>query len=216
MQDKHNSVSRDYLARVTDLDFPKYRAAEIAKQWGKDYWDGDRRVGYGGYSFIPELWAPLANKLVETYSLTEHSRVLDVGCGKGFLLACLKSLIPGLRVIGIDPSPYAIEEAPPEVGGLIVRGQAESLPFDDTEFDLVLSINVVHNLQAPELELALRELQRVAKRAYLVVESYDSEFEKQNLLYWQLTCEAFNTPREWEWWFQRTGFLGDYEFIFFR
>jgi protein-L-isoaspartate(D-aspartate) O-methyltransferase len=101
---KHNSVSRDYLARVNDPDYPKHIAASLAKKWDFDYWDGDRRICYGGYRFIEGYWSPTAKRLIEIYNLTSKSSVLDIGCGKGFLLYELKKLIPGLRVIGLDVS----------------------------------------------------------------------------------------------------------------
>lgn len=99
----------------------------------------------------------------------------------------------------------------------LVAGHAKELPFDDHSFDLVISINTLHNLRCFDLERALREIQRVGKKhKYIVVESYRNEVEKVNLLYWQLTCESFYSPEEWEWWFQKTGYTGDHSFIYFE
>jgi protein-L-isoaspartate(D-aspartate) O-methyltransferase len=212
---KHSGVSRDYISRVTDPEFPKSVAASIAKEWGADYWDGDRRVGYGGYEFRPGFWTPVAESLISEYGLTSDSRILDVGCGKGFLLAELKSLVPGIQIAGLDISQYAIERAHPSVRSSIVLGDCVDLPFNADEFDLVISINVLHNLTAPRLILALEELSRVAKRGYVVVESYETEAQKENLLYWQLTCESFFRPEEWIWAFELAKYKGDFEFIFF-
>ena len=213
---KHSAVSRDYLARVNDEDFPKARAAALAKEWGYDYWDGDRRVNYGGYTYIPGLWSPIAQALIDEYQLSESSRILDIGCGKGFLLAELKVLIPAITVAGIDVSQYALDHAHPDVADSMVRGSATELPFQNLSFDLALSLNTLHNLHCYELDSALREIERVASQKFIVVESYRNEVEKANLLYWQVTCEAFNTPEEWEWWFEHTGYRGDWELIFFQ
>jgi ubiquinone/menaquinone biosynthesis C-methylase UbiE len=106
----------------------------------------------------------------------------------------------------------------PEVRPFLQVGNAVELPFPDDSFDLVISINTFHNLYCYELDRALREIQRVSKKkhGYIVVESYRNEEEKANLLYWQLTCESFYTPKEWEWWYERCGYTGDYSFIYFE
>lgn len=216
MSPLHKATQRDYLGRVNDPEFPKARAAELAKRWDYDYWDGDRRINYGGYNYMPGRWAPVAKLMVEHYGLQPGSKVLDVGCGKGFQLFELTQTLPGLEIRGIDISSYAIENAHPEVKHLVDRGTAANLPYADQSFDLVFSITTLHNLHNRDLDLALREMQRVGKQKYLCVESYRNEVEKANLLYWQVTCEQFNTPDDWAWWFEATGYTGDHSFIFFE
>lgn len=212
----HIGTKRDYLARVNNLEMPKHRAAELAKQWGFDYWDGDRSINYGGHFYKKGYWESTARGLIETYSLNSKSRVLDVGCGKGFLLKEIVDLVPGIDICGLDVSSYAIDNAHPDIAHQLKLGHAARLPFNDQEFDLVFSINTLHNLHAYDLHSALLEIQRVGKSSFICVESYRDEIEKQNLLYWQVTCEAFNTPDEWLWWFKLAGYTGDYEFIFFE
>lgn len=216
MSPLHKATTRDYLARVNDKEYPKAKAATLAKQWGYDYWDGDRRINYGGYRYIPGRWAPVANKLIQHYELKSGGKVLDVGCGKGFQIFELAQALPGLNIRGIDISTYAIENSPLEIRHLIDQGSAAHLPYANKEYDLVFSINTLHNLTNKELELALHEMTRVGKHQYLCVESYRNETEKANLLYWQVTCEQFNTPDDWEWWFKSTGYRGDYSFIYFE
>jgi SAM-dependent methyltransferase len=216
MSPLHRATQRDYLARVNDPEFPKAKAAGLAKQWGYDYWDGDRRINYGGYKYMPGRWAPLAKLMVEHYGLKLGSRVLDIGCGKGFQIFELTQVLPGLEVRGIDISSYAIEHAHPDVKHLIDHGSAAKLPYADKSFDLVFSINTLHNLNNRDLDSALRDMERVGKQKYLCVESYRDEFEKANLLYWQVTCEQFNSPDDWAWWMERAGYTGDYSFIYFE
>ena len=211
----HKSTKRDYIGRVNE--YPKAKAAELAKQFGKDYWDGDRKVGYGGYKYIPGRWAPVAQAIAKHYGLKAGDKILDIGCGKAFQLYELSLAVPGLELSGIDISDYAIENAKEEMKPFLRVGHAADLPYEDNEFDFVYSITTLHNLHCYDLDKALREMERVGrKNKYLVVESYRNEEEKANLLYWQLTCESFYTPEEWQWWFEHCGYTGDHSFIYFE
>jgi SAM-dependent methyltransferase len=213
----HKSTTRDYLARVNDPEYPKPRAAELAKQWGHDYWDGDRRICYGGYRYMEGRWEKVARAMAEHYGIKPGDRILDVGCGKAFLLFDFTKVVPGVEVHGIDISEYAIANSKEEVRDRLQVGNATALPFPDGHFDLVFSITTLHNLHCYDLDKALREIERVGKRnKYVCVESYRNEQEKANLLYWQVTCEAFNTPEEWDWWFRNTGYTGDHSLIYFE
>lgn len=213
----HKSTQRDYLARVNDPDFPKPKAAELAKQWGFDYWDGDRKICYGGYRYMEGRWEKVARLMAKQYGIKPGDKILDIGCGKGFLLYDFTKVVPGVEVYGIDISDYAIANCKEEVRDRLQVGNATALPFPDHHFDFVYSITTLHNLHCYDLDKALREMQRVSKKnSYLCVESYRNEVEKANLLYWQVTCEAFNTPEEWEWWFKQTGYTGDHSFIYFE
>ncbi len=216
MSPLHKATKRDYLARVNDPEFPKAKAAELAKQWGYDYWDGDRRICYGGYKYIQDRWAPVAHGLVKHYNLKPGSRVLDVGCGKGFLLYEIKRYYPQIEISGIDISSYAIDNSKNEIKEFLSVGSASKLPYNDEEFDLAISLNTFHNLTNAELERAFREFLRVSKRQYFCVESYRNEAEKANLLFWQVTCEQFNSPADWEWWMKKSNYKGDWSFIYFE
>ncbi|MDM8542421.1 class I SAM-dependent methyltransferase [Desulfococcaceae bacterium HSG9] len=210
----HTKTKRDYLGRINA--FPKAEAAQKAKLWDYDYWDGDRRICYGGYHYDGR-WAKVAEAMVKHYNLKPGDRILDVGCGKGFLVYDFTQVLPGVEVAGIDISSYAIENAKPEAKPFLQVTHAKSLPFEDDSFDLVFSINTLHNLYCHELDSALREIERVSKKnKYICVESYRNEEEKVNLLYWQVTCEMFCTPEEWQWWFNLCGYTGDHSFIYFE
>ena len=213
----HKSTSRNYLDRVNDNKFPKAKAATLAKKYDFDYWDGDRRINYGGYKYIPGRWESVAKKMINFYKLNSDSKILDIGCGKGFLLYDFKKLLPDCELFGLDISEYAITNAKPEIKEKLTLGSSSKLPWEDNFFDLVISINTFHNLYCYELEKSLLEMERVGKQnKYLCVESYRNEVEKANLLYWQVTCESFNTPEEWKWWFYHTKYTGDYSFIYFE
>ena len=217
MSSLHKSTKRDYLKRVNDPIFPKHKAAELAKKFDYDYWDGDRRICYGGYKYLEGRWEKIARKMVEQYQIPNNAEVLDIGCGKGFLLYDFLKVLPDLEIHGIDISQYAIDNSKNEIKDKLVVGNAKELPYPDDYFDLVISINTLHCLEAPDLFLSLKEMERVGKSSkYICVESYRNEIEKANLLYWQVSCEAFNTPKEWLWWFKLAGYSGDYSFIYFE
>ena len=217
MSSLHKSISRDYLARVNDHQFPKAKAAELAKLYSFDYWDGDRRICYGGYRYIEGRWEKVARAMVDFYSLPPQPKILDIGCGKGYLLYDFLKVLPEAEIFGIDISQYAIDNSKPEIRDRLLVGDANNLPWCDDTFDLVVSLNTFHNLHAYDLYSALCEMNRVGKQhKYLCIESYRNEVEKANLLYWQVTCEAFNNPEEWKWWFRQTNYTGDYSFIYFE
>jgi len=210
----HKKTKRDYIGRVVNDD--KAACAAIAKKFDREYWDGDRKYGYGGY-YYDGRWRTVAEEMAAHYRLKPGQRVLDVGCGKGFLLYELTQVVPGLKVVGIDISQYAIDNSKEEVRPFLTKGLAQDLPFPDASFDFVYSIGTLHNLYIFDLKKAVQHIQRVSRgNSYIMVESYRNEREKANLLNWQLTCECFFTPEEWEWLYKEWGYTGDYSFIYFE
>lgn len=210
----HTSTKRNYLERVVEHD--KAACAAVAGRFGRDYWDGDRRYGFGGYTYDGR-WRRVAEAMAQHYGLKPGARILDVGCGKAFLLYEFTQVLPGCEVRGLDISAYGIENAKPEVQPFLTVGTAAKLPYESSHFDLVYSINTLHNLYNFEINAAASEMERVGRGAkHITVESYRTEAEKVNLMYWQLTCRAFQTPDEWQWTFDRAGYTGDYGCIFFE
>lgn len=209
----HTRTARDYLARMQD---EKVHCSEVARDYGPAYWDGDRRFGYGGYRYDGR-WKPVAERLIAHYQLSSDARILDVGCGKAHLLYELSLLLPGAELTGLDISAHGIEEAPEAIRDRLLLHRAEEpYPFADGHFDLVLSLMTLHNLGLPELDPALREMQRVGRQGYIAVESYRTVQELFNLQCWALTCESFLRPESWIWLFSEMGYTGDYEFLFFE
>ena len=141
----HTSTKRNYIDRMND---DKVKCMITAKKYSKEYWDGDRRYGYGGYNYIPGRWKKVAESLIKNYKLSNDSSILDVGCGKAFLLFELKTLLPDLKICGLDSSKYAIENSKKEIKNhLIVHNAKDKYPFEDNKFDLVISLNTLHNLK---------------------------------------------------------------------
>lgn len=212
-ENKHSQTSRNYLARVLDHD--KAECAVVAKQWGKDYWDGDRKYGYGGHKYDGR-WLGFAQKVAEHYGLTADSKVLDVGCGKGYLVYELTRAVPGISAYGVDISSYAIENAKEEVRSNLVQGSADQLPFRDKEFDLVISLEMLHLLPMPQLAKALTEVERVSRKdKYIIVPAWRNDRERVNYLYWQLASETFLSLESWRWLFKQVGYTGDCGFDYY-
>jgi SAM-dependent methyltransferase len=209
----HQATARKYIERMAD---DKVTCMLKAKEYEIDYWDGDRRYGYGGYKYLAGRWKPVAEAMIETYGLKAGSRVLDIGCGKGFLLYEMQLLEPGLEVCGIDISKHGLANLHPNLKGDFRQHNAKDpLPWGDKHFDLVITLNTLHNLRLFELKDALGEIERVGKQGYILVESYRNEQELFNLQCWALTCESFFDVDEWIWLYQHFGYTGDYEFIYF-
>tara|TARA_B100001250_G_scaffold412491_1_gene443836 strand:- start:2082 stop:2747 length:666 start_codon:yes stop_codon:yes gene_type:complete len=210
----HTATARSYIERMNDN---KIECMIEAKKYGKDYWDGDRRFGYGGYKYLKGRWKPVAEILINKYNLNNNSSVLDIGCGKAFLLYEMKLILPDLKVTGIDSSEYAVNNCKDEIKSNVILHKAEDkYPFSDDQFDLVFSINTLHNLKIFDLKIALMEMQRVGKNGYLCLESFRNEKELFNLECWALTCQSFYSPDEWIWIYKNFGYNGDYEFIYFE
>jgi SAM-dependent methyltransferase len=184
----HKRAKREYLPRMVD---DKVHCMLKAKEYEYDYWDGDRRYGYGGYKYDGR-WKPVAQTFIDTYGLTNNSKVLDVGCGKAHLINEIKLLLPGAEVIGFDISKHGLADAPEPIREHLFRYRAQDrYPWGDKHFDLVLSLGCLHNLRLFELQTACGEIERVGKQGYIMLESYRNEREQFNLQCWALTCESF-------------------------
>ena len=210
----HNSTKRNYVERMIN---DKVFCMLKAKKYGFDYWDGDRKFGYGGYKYIIDRWKPVAQNLIDEYKLTNKSKVFDVGCGKGFLLYEIKKLLPDIEIHGIDISNYGLKNSKEEISSYLKYGKAEEkYNFENNYFDLAFSLGTFHNLKLSDIRFAINELSRVSKKQYIMVESYNNEEELFNLQCWALTCETFLSTDQWIWFLKEFGYSGDYEFIFFK
>jgi ubiquinone/menaquinone biosynthesis C-methylase UbiE len=210
----HQSTKRNYLERMND---DKVACMIKAKEYEFDYWDGDRRFGYGGYKYVPDRWKPVAQALIDTYGLKNGSKVLDVGCGKAFLLYEMIRILPGLEIAGFDISLHGLAEAREEIKPHLYRHHAQDpYPYGDDHFDLVISLGCLHNLKLFELQKALSQIERVGKAKYVMVEAYRNELEQFNLECWALTAESILHTSEWIWLYEHFGYSGDYEFIYFE
>lgn len=199
----------DRSSTITEAD------RRIARQYGREYFDGDRRHGYGGYRYHPRFWQDTVRRIRDYYHLADNASVLDVGCAKGFTLHDFKELMPNLTVAGIDISKYAIENAIETVKPFLRVGNAKELPYPDKSFDLVLSLSTIHNLPLEECKQALREIQRVSRRhAFITVDAWRDEEERKRMQAWILTAYTYMHVDDWKKLFEEVGYRGDYYWFF--
>jgi SAM-dependent methyltransferase len=183
----------------------------IARRFGKEFFDGSRETGYGGFSYHPRFWQPVVPTFQSHFGLKAGDSVLDVGCAKGFMMHDMAELIPGLTVKGIDISDYAIANALPDMKPHVHVADATELPFLDKSFDVVICINTVHNLEREACGVALREIERVARRgAFVTVDAYRDDDERRRMEAWNLTARTMMHVDEWKAFFASVGYTGDY------
>ena len=219
---------------------PNWRTEEnkrIARRYDKEFFDGERINGYGGY-YYDGRWKSVVNKLKEVYGIDNKSAVLDIGCAKGFLLFDLQDMLPGIKVAGIDISTYAVNKAMDGYANYLMKngfnkenaynleekarrtilppmiiGSAESLPWPDNSFDLVLSITTLHNLSEDKMKKAIQEMNRVCrnpKNMFIEVDAYRTPEEKERMKNWVLTAETVKSVDEWLKFFDECEYKGDY------
>ena len=183
----------------------------IARKFGKEFFDGNRKHGYGGFNYDPRFWQPVIPTLKEHFNLASESSVLDVGCGKGFMMHDMAELIPGILVKGIDISEYAIENAIEDMKPHVQVANAKELPFEENSFDVVISINTVHNLERDGCGQALREIERVShSKSFITVDAYLNDEEKELMYAWNLTGRTIMHVDQWKKFFNEVGYTGDY------
>lgn len=202
-----------YPRAKRDLDHRAQVSAEnraIAKKFGKEFFDGTRDQGYGGYKYDGR-WVAIVKRIKDYYKLTPKASILDVGCGKGFMLHDFRSVMPECVISGIDISQYAIENAMDDVKPFVKVANCNNLPYADKSFDLIISINTVHNLKYDECKKSIQEIERVGRKyKFIVVDAYANEEEKVRMYKWNLTAETILPVEEWKKLFKESGYSGDY------
>jgi len=184
---------------------------EVAQKFGKDFFDGERKYGYGGFYYNSKFWEPVIPSFQKRYELSKNSSILDIGCAKGFMLYDFQRHIPGISIQGIDISTYAIENAKEEVKSQLQVANAINLPFEDNTFDLVISISTLHNLEKVDMKQAIKEIMRVTKKdAFITLDAYRNEDEKYNMDAWNLTAKTVMNVEHWKLFFEESDYNGDY------
>jgi ubiquinone/menaquinone biosynthesis C-methylase UbiE len=187
------------------------KVRKIARKFGKDFFDGDRSFGYGGFSYNKKYWLNVIKDFKKFYKLSSTSKVLDVGCAKGFMLYDFRKKIKGITIRGVDISSYAINNSKQGVKKYLKVANAKKLPFRDNEFDLVISINTIHNLNKKDCGVALREIERVSKKnSFITVDAYSNIKEKKRMFAWNLTAKTILSKKQLINFFKKNNYTGDY------
>ena len=212
---KEIDLLKNYPKSKRDLDARANSKTEkqraIARKFGKEFFDGDRAHGYGGFNYMPKFWKPVIPDFVSYWNLNSDTSLLDVGCAKGFMLHDIMDMVPGIKLSGIDISDYAISNCIDSVSKLVQVANAKELPFEDNSFDIVISINTVHNLDKEDCASALKEIERVSKgRSFITVDAYSNELEKKRMNAWNLTAKTIMSVNDWKSFFKEIGYTGDY------
>jgi 2-polyprenyl-3-methyl-5-hydroxy-6-metoxy-1,4-benzoquinol methylase len=191
----------------------EYSMIAKAREFGFEYFDGDRIYGYGGYQYDKKYWQKTAQYLLDYYEIKDGMKILDIGCAKGFLLYEIQKINPSIAIYGVDISEYAIENAKEEVKENIVKGSADTLIFGDNFFDLIISVNSIDHLDQDRCKKALKEIERVKKdtgKSFITVNSWFSETQKENILAWNLVSKTIMSVEEWRIFFNINHYTGDY------
>ena len=205
---KYPKAKRDLTQR---LESKTEEVRSVARKFDKDFFDGERKFGYGGFSYNPRYWSEVVKDFSNYYNLNDESKILDVGCAKGFMLYDFYKLNPNLDLHGIDISKYAIDNSVPEIKNKLQVANATKLPYEDNFFDLVIAINTVHNLDKDECEIALKEISRVSKKnAFITVDAFNNEDEKKRVYAWNLTAKTIMSIKDWKKFFSDSKYNGDF------
>ncbi len=207
----HKNTKRNYSARMIST---KSNTMKISKKYGFDYWDGNRKFGYGGY-YDDGRWKSVAKKIIKKYKLNNKSKVLDIGCGKGYLVKELSLALNSKNIYGLDISRYAINKSPKIIRKNLKIFDARKKIDLNKKFDLVISINLIHNFELKDVFSFLKNIISISRKSYISTESYRNEKELYNLQCWALTCESFFSNKEWKWILSASNYNRDYELIYF-
>ncbi len=187
------------------------KVRSVARKFGKDFFDGDRKFGYGGFEYNDKFWKIVVKDFKRYWKLNKKCSVLDIGCAKGFMLYDLKKEIPGIRVRGVDISKYAIKNAKREIKKYLKVANAKKLPFPNKSFDIVIAINTIHNLNKKDCAKSIKEINRVCRgKSFITVDAYRNFREKKRMYEWNLTAKTIMSVRQWKKFFNQNSYKGDY------
>ena len=181
-----------------------------AWQLEKKYYDGNRLDGYGGFKYDGR-WLKLLPKLIKKYKLTNKSKVLDLGCKKGFLLKDLNILLPGIKSYGVENHPYPLKKSV-KCNSKLIECQYYNLPFKNKYFDFVIAFNSLYMQNLGDVIKSLREIERVSKKSYVILASGENDNERNKFYRWTLIGTTILLKKEWKKLFKKIKFKGDYYF----
>jgi ubiquinone/menaquinone biosynthesis C-methylase UbiE len=183
------------------------------QKFPKEYFDGKRAHGYGGYYYNPKFFRKIVKAMIKYYKLNNKSKILDIGCAKGFMMYEFKKALPACEVRGIDISRYCKTEAMGMIKKYIKIGTCEKLPYPDKYFDFVVSISTIHNVSKNGIKKSLKEIVRVTKNnSFIRIKGYQNLKEKKKIEKWNIVAKSNLSKNNWLKLFKETKYKGDYQF----
>ncbi len=176
----------------------------------KEYYDGKRINGYGGFKYDGR-WLKLLPKILKRYKLNKNSKFLDLGCKKGFLLKDLNTLVPGIKSYGVENHSYPLKKIK-NLKSKIILSNYYDLPFKNKYFDFVIAFNSIYMQSLGDVIKTLVEINRVSKKSYIVLASGENEKEIYKFYKWTLIGTSIQLKKDWLKLFKKIGYKGDYYF----
>tara|TARA_B110001452_G_scaffold122498_1_gene101604 strand:- start:6343 stop:7008 length:666 start_codon:yes stop_codon:yes gene_type:complete len=185
------------------------------RKFGKEYFDGGRTYGCGGYYYKPIFFKKIVKAMIKYYKLNNNSKILDVGCAKGFMMYEFKRALPKSKVYGIDVSRYCKKNAVNKnIKKNIKIASCDDIPFPDNYFDFVISISTIHNLGLSGVKKSLKEINRVGNgKSFIKVNGYKDSKEKKLLNEWNVVAKTILSESSWKKIFKDTDYKGDYDWF---
>jgi ubiquinone/menaquinone biosynthesis C-methylase UbiE len=183
------------------------------KKFPKEYFDGKRAHGYGGYYYNPKFFKKIVKAMIKHYKLNNKSKILDIGCAKGFMMYEFKKALPNCEIKGIDISRYCKKKAIKKIKKYIKIGTCEKLPYPNKYFDFVVSISTIHNVTKTGIKKSLKEIVRVTKKnSFIKIKAYKNAAEKNKINQWNLVAKSNLSQNQWLKLFAETNYTHDYLF----
>ena len=202
------SLNKRYVSKNTR----KIENRIIASYRGKEFYDGKRDNGYGGFKYDGR-WKKIAERIFEHYKLKENARILQIGSDKGFLLNDIKNIKPKCTVAGVEVSNYAITKTLKSVKKYIKKSSFVNLPYNNNYFDFVIAIGPVYSLSLPDAIKCLKEIKRVGKgKSFITLGAYNHERDFKLFRYWTLLGTSILNKKEWIKVLKHCKYKGDYKF----
>ena len=205
-----SEYSKSQTIRYVSANLRKIEHRIVASYKNKEFYDGDRNYGYGGFKYDGR-WLKLLPKIIKKYKLTKKSKVLDLGCKKGFLLKDLNILIPGIKSYGIENHSYALKKAV-KCKSKLIKSEYYNMPFKNKYFDFVIAFNSLYMQNLGDVIKSLKEIKRISKKSYIVLASGENDQERNKFYRWTLIGTSILLKKEWKTLFKKIKFKGDYYF----
>lgn len=179
----------------------------------KNFFDGDRNFGYGGFKYDGR-WQKVAKKIVDEYNLSLDSSFLQFNCEKGFLVNDVKSVLPKARVHGLETSDYALSTAMDNIKKNLKKvNNYYDLDIRDNSYDFIIAIGVVYTYSLSDAIKCLKEIERIGKgKSFITLASYTNEEDYWLFKDWTVIGTTILKKEEWIEVLNHANYTGDYFF----